>query len=96
MLYNCECGKTTHAKASHCTACGKINPYDGVAKVKRGACEVLWCLLLVGSVIFFFSFISMLGRAENVMQQIFACADTLTWVVLSYVMVRAITSALGK
>jgi hypothetical protein len=79
--------------------CGAPNlkhPARAGTAIRRGISDLCWALLLSATLIYFVMFFSMLGHAENIMQQIFACADTLCWTVVSYVLVRCITSVLRK
>jgi hypothetical protein len=99
MLQNCECGRIVSDRAEVCMGCGGPNlrhPGLVAARVRRGASDVLWGLLVVAIGFYLVAYFLMLSRAENIMQQTYAAADTMTWTVVSYVIVRAMTSALKR
>ena len=97
MLMQCECQHWNNDKSEACVACGRPNPkLAGPRQVKRVISDVLWCLMFVAGIIYFALYMMLLGKAENAIQQVFAAADTMAWAVLSYVIVRSLTSVLRK
>jgi hypothetical protein len=99
MVGTCECGQVISNTAKNCLRCGGVNPNykkPSVALMAVSACDVLWALLFIFTVIQSMLFPSMLKNAENIMQQIYACSNTLCWVVLGYVATRCLTMIFHK